>query len=384
MALTPLDDSLWHQIPSAFDHVGTSDPRFYDRFWFAGFDPDGRGAFQLTMGSYSNMNVLDAAIAVVIDDEQHNLRVSRALRPDFQTACGPISVDVREPLDSFGLVVAPGEQSVHGQVEWTSTMAPEEEEPHFRRIRGRVSEDYRRFNQVGRCNGRLEVGGRQIDITDWWGCRDHSWGVRPRMGIPEPRTGKQTSLDERGFMLALLFFSTTKLGGHLHVQERGDRRVYGSGILRDREAPIEHEVEEIDLRIGFHRNSRRFRRVEFEVETFAGPGLNVDATAMGNAFAQRGLGYSGGYDDEAGLGAWRGDLHIEHDVWDVGEPGVIGYASGERKPHWHWIQPVSIEAEREGERSQGVGSLTLLASGNLPNLSNITIPDDRPPRGSEE
>ena len=27
--LTPMDDSLWHQLPTTFDHAGTSDPRFF-------------------------------------------------------------------------------------------------------------------------------------------------------------------------------------------------------------------------------------------------------------------------------------------------------------------------------------------------------------------
>ena len=37
--LTKLDDTLWHQLPTTFDHVGTSDPRFFDRYWFAVYDP---------------------------------------------------------------------------------------------------------------------------------------------------------------------------------------------------------------------------------------------------------------------------------------------------------------------------------------------------------
>ena len=48
--LTPLDDSLWHQIPSTFDHVGTSDPRFFDRYWFAVYEPSGSAALQFTLG----------------------------------------------------------------------------------------------------------------------------------------------------------------------------------------------------------------------------------------------------------------------------------------------------------------------------------------------
>ena len=40
--LGPLDDTLWHQIAEPFEHVGTSDPRFFDRYWFAIYDPPGR------------------------------------------------------------------------------------------------------------------------------------------------------------------------------------------------------------------------------------------------------------------------------------------------------------------------------------------------------
>ena len=39
--LTPLDDTLRHVLPTTFDHAGTSDPRFFDRYWFAVYDPAG-------------------------------------------------------------------------------------------------------------------------------------------------------------------------------------------------------------------------------------------------------------------------------------------------------------------------------------------------------
>src|SRR4051794_29080660 len=113
--LTPLDDTLWHQLPTTFDHVGTSDPRFYDRYWFAVYEPGGAAALQLTVGAYSNMNVLDAGFVVVRGHQQHNLRVSRSLRPRFEPVCGPISVTVRQPLERFGLVVDAGDHSAHGE-----------------------------------------------------------------------------------------------------------------------------------------------------------------------------------------------------------------------------------------------------------------------------
>ena len=96
--LTELDDSVWHQLPTTFDHVGTSDPRFFDRLWFAASDRVGSGTLQFTVGVYQNMNVVDGGFVVIRDGVQHNVRVSRQLRPRYETSCGPLRLDVREPM----------------------------------------------------------------------------------------------------------------------------------------------------------------------------------------------------------------------------------------------------------------------------------------------
>ena len=90
--LVPLDDSPWHQIPTTFDHVGTSDVRFFDRLWFAASAPDGSGTLQFTIGVYQNMNVIDGGIVVIRNGRQHNVRVSRQLRPTYDTCCGPLRI----------------------------------------------------------------------------------------------------------------------------------------------------------------------------------------------------------------------------------------------------------------------------------------------------
>ena len=80
----------------------------------------------------------------------------------------------------------------------------------------------------------------------------------------------------------------------------------------------------------------------------------------------QGLGYSGGYDDGRGLGAWRGQTHLESDVWDVSHPSKVVYPDGSEKEHWHRIQPVSIEANFEGLTSRGIGSQTFTIAGLPP------------------
>jgi hypothetical protein len=94
--------------------------------------------------------------------------------------------------------------------------------------------------------------------------------------------------------------------------------------------------------------------------------LKLSLSARGAAIAMQGLGYSGGWQDGKGLGAWRGEQVLETDVWDVSHPSRIVYPDGSHKEHWHRIQPVSVRADFSGVLSQGTGSMTLTIAGKLP------------------
>lgn len=366
--LSELDDSLWHQIPATFDHVGTSDPRFFDRYWFAVYEPGGSAALQFTLGVYNNMNVVDGGFVVVHEGRQHNLRVSRSLRPRFEASCGPMRVDVVQPLQKFQLTVEPGDHSVHGQLEWTGVLPPEEEKPHFSRNRGRVVEEYQRFDQIGECSGWLDIEGTRIEVDRWWTCRDHSWGVRPNMGIPEPVTGATPPVSQVGSLFSFLFFSTDRLAGHVQVMERGEQRVYLTGLVRDRasDAPVDIRVRDADLSIELFEGTRRFRSVTLDLALDGGRSLTLRSDALGSAIAMPGLGYSGGYDDGLGLGVWRGDDHREIDIWDVRHPSQVVLADGTVTEPVHRIQPVHVTATGSGFDSAGTGSMTMIANGRLP------------------
>jgi hypothetical protein len=370
--LGPLDDTLWHQLPTTFDHVGTSDPRFFDRYWFAVTEPGGLATLQFTLGVYNNMDVVDGGFVVVHGSRQRNLRVSRALRPRFEPVCGPLRVEVLEPLQRFRLVAEPGDHPVHGELEWTGVLAPEEERPHFSRVRGRVSEEYQRFNQIGECSGRLDVEGTRVEVDRWWGCRDHSWGVRPSMGVPEPVTAAPPEPGTAGFLFAFLFFSTDTVAGHVQVAERGDERAYLTGLLRDRRAPDGPDLHVADavLSVEMTGGTRRFRRVTIDTVLDDGGGgerrVTLRADALGPSLAMTGLGYSGGYDDGRGLGVWRGVEHVEADVWDVTDPEVVVHADGSVSRPVHRIQPVHVTGRGAGLDGEGTGSMTLIATGRLP------------------
>jgi hypothetical protein len=151
--LSPLDETLHHQLGTTFDHAGTSDPRFFDRYWFAIYDPEGsEPAINAGMCTYLNMNVVDGYVSMIEDGKQYNVRVSDSLRPRVFTAdpnvatSGPLMMTVLEPFRKLRLTLAPNESGIAFDVEWKATLAPHEELPNFTRLRGRVNQDYVRYN----------------------------------------------------------------------------------------------------------------------------------------------------------------------------------------------------------------------------------------------
>jgi hypothetical protein len=366
--LSEADDLLWHQLPTTFDQVVTSDPRFFDRYWFATQDQASGVIGQFTLGVYNNMDVVDAGVAVIVDGEQYNVRSSRSLRPTFESVCAPLEIEVVRPLKEFRLTVRPGEHQISGELTWQAVLPAGLETPHFERRRGRIVQDHQRFNQVGQCTGWLEAGGRRIALDRSWGCRDHSWGIRPGVGVREPVTGPRDSLDDRGYLLALLFFSTDAVGGYVHVSERGSDRTYLSGMMVDRVSGTETCLTAADVEIEFtlHSGTRRMQTATLSVRLDDRRTLRLDCEAAGPAVAMQGIGYSGGFDDGQGLGVWRGMSHVEHEIWDVRDPSVIRLADGTVRRPWHRIQPVSVRSSGQGLAGLGQGSLTLIPSGNLP------------------
>lgn len=359
--LTHLDDSPWHQLPTTFDHVFTSDVRFFDRLWFAASDRQGTGCLQFTLGVYQNMNVVDGGFVVIADGVQHNLRVSRQLRPTYESCSGPLRLDVREPMRRIGLLVAPNDSGIEAELEWTATDPAQEERPHYARSHGRILEDYSRYDQIGSLSGWVSIDGQRIEVDNWWSCRDHSWGVRERVGIPEPVTSPPTP--PSGGLFAFLFYSTDTVAGHLQVTRSASGLQHLTAEITDRRTQESILAEEIVLDAEFvdEGRPRRMRKVTFDVKLQDGSRVTVTADAQGAPVAMQGLGY-GGYTDGLGLGVWRGLTHLETDRWDVSHPAEVRYPDGKTDRPVHRIQPVRVvHSAADGSGSEGSGSLTFIA-----------------------
>ena len=166
--------------------------------------------------------------------------------------------------------------------------------------------------------------------------------------------------------MSFLFFSTSAMSGTLLFQGRGDDLPYTTGVITHRNTEAYHHVTNIALEAELHEGTRRFRRADLVATFDEGEELRLGVEAQGPSIAMQGLGYSGGYDDGRGLGAWRGESHLESDVWDVSHPSKVVYPDGAQKEHWHRIQPAAVEAGYNGQTSSGTGSMTLTIAGRLP------------------
>jgi hypothetical protein len=185
--LTKADDYPIHQLPEPIATAGT-DRNFYDRYFFNGYTPDGSLFFAVALGVYPHLNVMDAAISIIADGVQHNLRASKLLKMErMDTTVGPIAIDVVEPLRRLRVRVAENEHGIKADILFTAR-ARAVEEPRFTYRQGpRTLLDYTRLTQNGSYEGWIELKGKRFAFdSKIVGTRDRSWGVRP-IGLSDPQ-----------------------------------------------------------------------------------------------------------------------------------------------------------------------------------------------------
>ncbi len=330
--LSVFDDLPFHQIPAPFDVAGSGDHRWFDRYWFVAFEPEGRLAFATGLGVYKNMDVLDGFAAAVLDGTQHNVRVSRTLRPDLaQIGAGPLRYEVVEGLHAFRLVLAKNDFDLAFDLTWTATTAPHEEAHHLRREGGVLQEDYERFFQFGNVSGTVATAGTRFDLAgvDWFAFRDRSFGIRPGVGGPPPQASERAPSRARALMLGAAF-AIDDATGVFQLQEDADGRVrYFDGYVAPAEGQRQRFVDattDVEL-TGEHRELARAR---VELVDDAGASSVLELEPLCPPFVHQGFGYFDGFHDRQGLGVRRGALHVEGERYDVSEPGRVVDLSGGR------------------------------------------------------
>lgn len=324
--LTAQDDLIGHQLPTTFDHVGTSDEAWMERMWYTGHPVAGDIIFDIGLGYHPNRNVMDGFAGVTVGTTQYNFRASRRLRPNpLETTVGPLKITVLEGLRRHRLELGPNESSLRFDLEFQGTMNAHEEEPHFRRRNGRITEQMARAQQLGAYSGWLEVDGKRIDIVpeQWLGQRDHSWGVRAEMRTDEDHPPVT--------FYPPFFFAWTTVqfpgrGLHVFFKERAPgepiylsgEEVYPIGTKPTsglRMVGVSH-----DITWAPDPHGQTVSEAVFDVQLADGTKRQLRVRTLPARYYLKGGLYGG-------LNGWfhgddKGKLHMEHDCWNLLDPAT--------------------------------------------------------------
>ena len=111
--LLGMDEYPYHQITSTFAGVAGTDPAWNDGHYICLSDMAGEIGLASTLRLYQNNDVLDGFVCVRSAGKQHNIRLSRRLRPDMDTlAVGPLRLEIVEPLKAVRLVLEDNEYGI--------------------------------------------------------------------------------------------------------------------------------------------------------------------------------------------------------------------------------------------------------------------------------
>lgn len=359
--LTPLDDYLVHQTPETVDRVYTSDRNFYDRYYFGAHTLDGSAYLMVAMGLYPNIGVIDAFATAVIDGKtQYIVRASRELGSDrMNTNVGPIGVQIVEPLRKTRVYTEPSEHALSFDMTFEGITEPFQE-PHFlRRAGNRTVMDYTRMTQNGRWSGTFTAGGRtyQVDPSNWWGVRDHSWGIRPVGGGEQP-SAPSPSAGPGGFYWV---WSPTQFNDRClmyTVSEESDGKrwhsaaelLYPSGSGR---APESLTVADHDFKL--KPGTRLWERGTMNLRTADGKPVKITMTPKSTLYmAGGGYSYTGGWRH----GQYHGPLVVEGDTWDLTDPAVVQKAG----IHTQTICDYAVEGLGDIGTGHGIFEFLLLGS----------------------
>lgn len=360
--LNRLDDYPIHQTGAPIAQPASGDRNHYDRYFFNGYDSDGSLFFAAAMGLYPNRSVIDAAFSVVVDGVQRNVHASgRAPLERTATECGPIRVEVIEPLRTLRLIVDPAVHGIGCDLRWEARTVALEEDRFLRATGTRVTIDYTRLTQFGTWSGTVHTGDRDVEVTPeaFLGCRDRSWGVRP---VGEPDGGAPgTQLPQYCWLWAPLNFDDC--AAHFDVNEESDgRRWHQSGyripVLQpgadtldaggrpDSAEPMRDVAWHIDWRPG----TRRARHATLHLAPWNAEAEPIELEPILD-FQMLGIGY---FHPEWPHGVWKGESASGADEWRLDE---LDPASPQ---HTHVQQLVRA---RWGDRV-GIGVLEQLVIGD--------------------
>jgi hypothetical protein len=320
MRLHGADDFPFHQGLTPLHVPATSDSHYQDGYYFALYATGVHVFAGLRL--HPNNNVMDGYAGVVAEGEQRNVRVTRALLPDYdRLEVGPLRLEIVEPMRRQRLTLGDNPTGLAFDVEFTASAAEFVEHIESQHRYGRLYNHVVRYTQPCRATGRVTIDGRDRVVDRWFACRDHSWGIRSTMGPHVPIGGGDsgfTAPDRRAIRIWVPF-EVEGCAGFFHTHEDA------AGRALDFEGRLEQGGRTVDLAgvrhvLRYHQGTRRLRGGEFTLVDVDGVEREFAFEAACDPAHPQGFGYSRGWMDGGQPGVYRGVAHVEHDRFRVDDP----------------------------------------------------------------
>lgn len=205
--LVAADELLCHQSAETFATVGQADVSWTERLWASLFARDGSLQVDCGLGKYHNRNVVECFAGISRGTEQITVRASRALDDDPERAgVGPFDYEVLEPLRQVRFTLAENDVApISFDLTVTGVLPPFLERKDVQREpQGfRVQSDLLRYHQASTIRGWVRIDGETVRVRDdeWFGFRDHSWGIRMDVGDTPPDVHRPQRMDSSDFIL---------------------------------------------------------------------------------------------------------------------------------------------------------------------------------------
>ena len=381
------DEFLHHQIVDTFATVSESDLSWTEKLWGSIAKTDGSLQVDFGLGKYHNRGVLDGFGGVSRGREQWTVRGSRTLDPaPEEMGVGPVQYEIVEELKQVRFRLEPSDvQPISYDITLHGVTPPFFENRNLTRNprSGRIDVNVIRYHQGGWASGTITVDGTTYDVNpeEWYGFRDHSWGVRQGVGeqpqdlappkrnkdLHAPKDAEARARVRGGMKWSPAFFR--RLDGSYYetaiflTQGTWD---YSSAYINEasgRQDPVRSIVPEI-------RYDPRTRYViggELQLTMDSGEQRVIEVEALGRSgFCLR----TAGYGNWAGFihGRWQGDLKLDGEyIKDVSDDEHVRTLGQFRDT------PIRV---REGDAT-GYGIMESIISGVWPELGLTADSDHR-------
>ena len=325
--LSAIDDHMVHQTPEPIRVVGSTDPRFFERYWCVLHDQVGDLLLALGGSFYPNLDTAEAYAIVTYQGQQRSVRAFRRIGADrMNLHVGPLQPEIVRGMREWRFVLADNEWDIAFDLQWRDTKRQIYHAAYASLDRsipqGRQRDVTAGFEGFGVAEGWARVAGKRIELRvgSLRGTRDRHWGIGRGVGGPNLQFGRKLKAGWIGGNW--ISFPDFSIWGNTVLYDYGDPRP-GAG-----------KVVHAERRLRFEDDTHIFKEGEIDYTLSDGSVKRVKFRRLGfqTAYMRCGM-YGGTPDNSIYQGSYVGEDMVQGDMYDLTQAGVRRQLCGLNEHH---------------------------------------------------